>query len=157
MPPLQTVNILIVDDVEATNTLLRGLVLNVFDAMPGDWSCNIFQAYNGKKAMELVTSQKIHLAFLDIELPDHNGLALLDSIKHVHPNCKSIIVTGNGTRKNVVSAISGGVLGFIIKPFNKARFKEAIDNFLKQFSKLEATKKVSGKKKLIDLVKETHG
>lgn len=156
MPNSLKLNILIVDDVETTNALLKGLVLHVIEQHYTHIQCTIYQAYNAKKALEFLHAKNIDLAFLDIELPDRSGLELLENTKLLFPHCKAIMVSGNGTRENVVTAISGGILGFIIKPFNKARVREAFDNFMKQVQFTPSIKTVSAKAKLIDFVRKNH-
>ena len=132
----RVIKVLIVDDAETTNTLLRGLVLHVFTSR--QMRVQILQAYDGRQALDILSKQSIDLAFLDIELPDSNGLKLLQQINRQFKSCKSIVVSANGTRENVVAAISKGALGFVVKPFNQARINEAVANFIKQY---EATAK----------------
>ena len=157
MPESKQINILIVDDVDTTNTLLRGLVLNILDGYPQNWSATIYQARDVKQAIAFLKTKSIHLAFLDIELPDQSGLELLGAMKAHFPDTKSIMVSGNGTKSNVVNAISKGVLGFIVKPFNKARVKEALDNYIEHHKQRKVVKVDNANKKLIDFVRETHG
>lgn len=157
MPESKQLNILIVDDVDTTNTLLRGLVLNVLGGYPQNYSVNVFQASDARHAIDFLKTKSIHLAFLDIELPDQSGLELLGAITAHFADTKCVMVSGNGTKGNVVNAISKGVLGFIVKPFNKARVKEAIDNYLAHHQKTKKVKVDNTKKKLIDFVRQTHG
>lgn len=156
MPEPKQINILIVDDVDTTNTLLRGLVLNILGSYVENWSPVVYQAKDAKQATGYLKTKSIQLAFLDIELPDQSGLELLGVINTHFPDTKSVMVTGNGTKSNVLNAISRGVLGFIIKPFNKARVKETIDNFIKHHKIRKVVKVDNANKKLIDFVRESH-
>lgn len=153
----QKLNILIVDDVDTTNSLLRGLILSVLGDYPQAWDIAIYQASDAKQAINFLKTKSIQLAFLDIELPDQSGLELLGAINVHFPDAKSVMVSGNGTKDNVVNAISKGVLGFIVKPFNKARVKEVLDNFIKQHKNRSVPKQRGVKEKLIEFVQKTHG
>lgn len=128
----QTVNFLIVDDVDATRELLRGLIQSVLNNNNFKIQVNIFQAPTAAQTRQVLEKNNIHLAFLDIELPDGNGLELLRHIKTDYPECKAVMVSGNASKENVLSSIESGVLGFILKPFNYLRVEEAIKNFIKK-------------------------
>jgi len=128
----KAINFLIVDDVDATRELLRGLVQSVAAAHNFKFQLNILQAANGENTRRILEKNKIHLAFLDIELPDQSGLEILRLIKADYPECRCIMVSGNASKPNVVAAIEVGVLGFIVKPFNYIRVEEALLNFIKK-------------------------
>jgi len=66
-------NILIVDDDSATRKLLQVLISR-FDH-------NIFMAENLQEALALVEEHPIDIVFLDVILPDGNGLEALPAIK----------------------------------------------------------------------------
>lgn len=157
MSNAKTINILIVDDMATTNALLRGVVMHIIDTHYHQYHYKVFQAYKGKTALEIMHKNTIDLAFLDIELPDQNGFSLLNIFGQDFPHCKSIMVSVHGTRENVVTAIAQGVLGFIVKPFNKPRVKEPLDKFMKEFQKRPKPGAKSNKDKLIDFVRQNYG
>lgn len=157
MAGTRNINILMVDDVETTNNLLRGVVHHIFEESFPGFSCKIFQAYKGRTALDILQKNPIDLAFLDIELPDSNGFDILAVMSQEFPNSKAIMVSGHGTRGNVVRAISKGVLGFILKPFNKARVKEPLDVFVHDFKKRQIEEPDSSKGKLINFVRQNYG
>lgn len=157
MSDSNTINILILDDVEATNNLLRGVVNHIFETDYEEWQCKVFQAYKGRTALDTLQKNQINLAFLDIELPDRNGFEVLSVLNKEFPDSKAVMVSGHGTRENVVQAISKGVLGFILKPFNKARVKEPLDMFMRGYEKQQLQVSDSGKNKLINFVRQNYG
>lgn len=126
------VNFLIVDDVDATRELLRGLVQSVVSGHNFKFQLNIFQAKSAEQTRKVLEKNKIHLAFLDIELPDQSGLEILRFLKDEHPECFAVMVSGNTSKQNVLAAMEVGILGFISKPFNQVRVTEAVLNFVKK-------------------------
>ncbi|WP_071394724.1 sigma-54-dependent transcriptional regulator [Bacillus tuaregi] len=66
------------------------------------------------------------LAFLDVRLPDGNGLEILKDLKTSQPLCKVIVMTGYSTVKTAVEAIKLGAYDFIEKPFDEIEEIERI-------------------------------
>jgi CheY-like chemotaxis protein len=75
------------------------------------------------------------VTFLDIDLPDGNGLELLDYIRMREPNAYVAILTGSKMKEDIASAEAKGASGYIIKPFTKAKIDETIGNYLDQREK----------------------
>ena len=130
----KNINFLIVDDVDTTRELLRGLIQSVLNNNNFKFQVTVFQAANATQTKQVLEKNTIHLAFLDIELPDGSGLELLRHIKAEYPDCKAVMVSGNASKENVLASVEVGVLGFILKPFNYLRVEEAIKNFVKKSS-----------------------
>lgn len=126
------VNFLIVDDVDATRELLRGLVQSVIASHSFKFQLNIHQAKSAEQTRKILEKTKIDLAFLDIELPDQSGLEILRFLKEEYPDCRAVMVSGNTSKENVLAAMKVGILGFISKPFNQVRVEEAVMNFVKK-------------------------
>ncbi|WP_338749053.1 sigma-54 dependent transcriptional regulator [Bacillus sp. FJAT-52991] len=72
---------------------------------------------SGKEFDQLLTAQRFDLAFIDVRLPDRNGLDILRTLKAAQPHCQSVIMTGYSTVKMAVEAIQIGASDFIEKPF----------------------------------------
>lgn len=60
------------------------------------------------------------LAFLDIHLPDANGLDLLDPLRRAAPGMRIAILSCDGTDENRRRAFDGGAWQFVEKPFEVA-------------------------------------
>lgn len=57
------------------------------------------------------------LAFIDVRLPDRNGIDVLKMMKRQAPHCPCVVMTGYSTVKIAVDAIKHGATDFIEKPF----------------------------------------
>lgn len=125
--------ILIVDDVDYTRQLLRNAILQV--ANNGELKCKRYKfinASNGNDAFAKLEEHKPDLIFLDIELPDINGIDILKTIKSKQPNAFIIMVSGESTIDNVKSSLTNGAAGFIVKPFSAIKVADAMKNYEKK-------------------------
>ena len=73
---------------------------------------------NGADALSELRGQSYDIVFLDIHLPDANGMALLGEIERISPNTTIIIMSGDASETNRESAFAGGALQFLEKPFD---------------------------------------
>lgn len=71
----------------------------------------------GQEAIARLESSHFDLAFLDIHLPDANGLELLGRIKTVSPDTRVLVITSDATLANRQRAVAEGAWQFIEKPF----------------------------------------
>ena len=67
------------------------------------------------------------LLFLDIEMPDLNGLELIESIE-----IKPEVIITTAYREYAVEGFEHNVLDYLVKPIPLKRFLKAIDKFLQQ-------------------------
>jgi PAS domain S-box-containing protein len=70
------------------------------------------------EALEVSKREPFCLAFIDINLPDMNGLALAAELKRSDPLREIVFVTGHGTFDIAVQAIKIGAYDYLRKPFN---------------------------------------
>jgi DNA-binding response OmpR family regulator len=73
---------------------------------------------NGADALLELPRQPYDIVFLDIHLPDANGMTLLGEIEKISPNTTVIIMSGDASETNRERAFAGGALQFIEKPFD---------------------------------------
>lgn len=84
-------------------------------------------ANTGKKALQLIASQKPDVVFLDIELPDMTGFELLQQVDDI--NFQTIFTTSHS--HYAIKAFRFNALDYLIKPINENELNEAIKRFLK--------------------------
>ncbi len=80
----------------------------------------IFEAENGKVALEIIYRELPHLVFLDIHMPEIDGLELLGELqrKPAESSAEIIVVTANDSIANAIDCIRRGAADFLAKPFN---------------------------------------
>ncbi|MGB9790972.1 MAG: sigma-54-dependent transcriptional regulator [Thermacetogeniaceae bacterium] len=77
----------------------------------------VLLAESGEKARRAFR-QPLHLAILDLKLPDADGLELLKEVKSHQPSCEVIMMTGYSTVRSAVKAIQLGAFDYLEKPFS---------------------------------------
>ncbi|MDH5259607.1 MAG: response regulator, partial [Gammaproteobacteria bacterium] len=71
------------------------------------------------------------ITFLDIEMPDGDGLEVLKYIKDNKVKTFSVMVSAHGTFENVKNAMDSGADGFIVKPYSEKKVVEMIKKYRK--------------------------
>ncbi|HEY6073945.1 MAG TPA: response regulator [Anaerolineales bacterium] len=72
---------------------------------------------NGADALAELRRQPYDIVFLDIHLPDSNGIEILREIDKISPVAKIIVISGDASETNRQRAYNGGALQFLEKPF----------------------------------------
>lgn len=108
--------ILVVDD----EPDLEPIVLQKFRNQIRDKSFEFVFAKNGVEALQrLAEDQSIELILTDINMPEMDGLTLLNKIKEMeNPLYRSVIVSAYGDIENIRTAMNRGAFDFIIKPID---------------------------------------
>ena len=83
------------------------------------------------------------IILLDIELPDGNGMDLLDEAAALEPAPKIIIMTAHSSSDMAVEAIQKGAFDFLTKPFDAARLKVTLDNAAAQLTLVKRADKLA--------------
>ncbi|MFT5726477.1 MAG: DNA-binding NtrC family response regulator [Desulforhopalus sp.] len=87
-------------------------------------------AASGKHAIEVLQSTVIDLVFLDIGLPDVNGIQLIPTIQEINNEVEIVILTGLNDAKTAVDALRAGALDYIVKPFDLLEFKSILNRII---------------------------
>ncbi len=74
-------------------------------------------AHNGQEALVLISQGIYDYIFLDLMMPEINGLEILQRIISAHQLTSVIIMTGYPTMDAVINAIHNGASDFLVKPF----------------------------------------
>lgn len=102
-------SILVVDD----NTMLLRKIVRSFAIA----NHQVHSASSIKQACEMLKQHTPQVMCLDIQLPDGNGLDLLDELRRDGSDIPVVIISGHNSAENRVRAAQLGAAGFIAKPF----------------------------------------
>lgn len=119
--------VLIVDDEKEIRTLLKKAVEKVegFEVA--------FDVEDGGRALEIIESSRPHVVFLDVEMPELDGVECAKRILQINPD--TIIIFATGHNEYMSEAFELYAFDYLTKPFKMERV----------FSTLERIKKVNFK------------
>ena len=110
-------------------------------------------AGTGVEALERLNADPtIDMVVTDINMPEMDGLTLLDQIPSVDPNIRSIIISAYGDMKNIRMAMNRGAFDFVTKPLDFADLQVTIDRTLRHM--VEWRDALSSRDKLVALQNE---
>lgn len=112
--------ILIVDDESFIRMALREALRS--------WNYNSLEAGTVKDALRVFAEEDPGVILLDIDLPDGSGLDVLKEIKQRSSETIVIMVTGNVSVPNAVTALRGGAHDFIEKPLRLEELRATLRN-----------------------------
>lgn len=113
----------IIDDEERARNLLQILIKENCPKIS-----EIFQAESLLKGIDTIKTQQPELVFLDIEMPGHSGLEILDFIDRDHYNFEIIFTTAYS--EYAIKAIELSALDYILKPVRASKLTSAVDKAL---------------------------
>ena len=125
---------LIVDHASFIRDLMKKSLRGLF---PG---IQLEEAVNGRKAQQILSTQRFDLVLCDWEMPEMSGLELLTWFRQ-QAEFKAvpfIMVTSRGDKENVVQAIQAGVTDYIGKPFTPEQLSAKVTKALTRTGRLQA-------------------
>lgn len=81
---------------------------------------------SAEDALAYAKKQKVDVAFLDIEMPEKNGLQLAKELKEIHGATNIVFVTGHSHYTG--EAMGMRASGYVMKPINPKRVQEELEN-----------------------------
>ena len=131
-------NCLIVDDEPLALELIESYVLKTpFLELKG-------KCQNAFEAMSVLNTEKIDLIFLDIQMPDMNGI---DFSKTLSPEIKIVFTTA--FKDYAFEGFKVNAIDYLLKPFNYAEFLKAANKASERFTVVEDKKETSGNTQFI--------
>jgi DNA-binding NtrC family response regulator len=104
------IRILIVDDESDLRNLLNHVLTQA--------GYEVVEAPGGEEALNILQRETFDIAFLDIQMPNINGIQVLKYLQKNSPSTKAIMLTGYAGLKNAMEAKQFGATDFINKPYN---------------------------------------
>lgn len=121
--------ILIVDDSSTMRRIIGNVVMQL-----GFQKEDFDEAEDGVKAWKLLGESQYDIILTDWNMPNMNGLDLVKKVRAEgnHQQTPIIMITTEGGKGEVITALKAGVNNYIVKPFNADILKEKLDGVLKK-------------------------
>jgi diguanylate cyclase (GGDEF)-like protein len=122
-----TAKILVIDD----EPLLEYLILQLFRHQIRTQEFEFYFAINGVQALDKLQSDgSFDLVLTDINMPEMDGLTLLENLPTIDPTLKAIVVSAYGDMANIRTAMNRGAFDFLTKPIDFDDLKITINKTL---------------------------
>jgi len=90
----------------------------------------VAEASDGNEAVLKFKEYAPSLVFMDVYMPDKNGIEATREIMAINPAAKVLICSGTGYDDDIDAALKAGARGVIFKPFYDAEVMETVRNIL---------------------------
>ncbi|MDJ0726863.1 MAG: diguanylate cyclase [Prochloraceae cyanobacterium] len=147
--------ILVVDDEPDLEVLLR----QKFRKKIKENELEFFFASNGVEALaKLADKPDIDMVLTDINMPQMDGLTLLQKIKELNPFLKAVIVSAYGDMENIRRAMNLGAFDFLVKPINFQDLEITTQRTLSQIEQIKCIleKEFIAKQNQVELSNKIH-
>ena len=116
-------NILIVDDSKTIRSVIKK-TLDIADVPVGD----LYEAENGKEALDVMNSNWIDLIFADINMPVMTGIEMIKKMSEDNTLDKTpvIIVSTEGSKTRIDELLELGVKAYLRKPINPEELRNIV-------------------------------
>ena len=114
---MERARILVVDDEMGPRESLRMILKPHHD---------IATAESGEAALASIGSFQPDLIFMDIKMPQMDGIELLRRVKEVDPSIEVVMITAYASLETVKNALTHGAFEYLIKPFSRQDLEETV-------------------------------
>lgn len=115
-------NILIVDDSPLFVSKLKAFLI--------DHQHEVTACLKSTEAFEVYQSHRPDLVFMDILMPDLDGISAMKQILKTFPSAKIVIMSSMGQQSKIIEATQAGAMDYITKPFEPRKILGAIEKIL---------------------------
>jgi two-component system nitrogen regulation response regulator NtrX len=116
--------VLVVDDEPRARDIMADILTGA--------GMEVLQAGEGEEAIRLARENDLNLVFLDLFLPDMNGVQVLEAILKDKPSLPVVMISGQGSIQDAVKATKLGAYDFLEKPAEREKILLAARNALER-------------------------
>lgn len=102
------------------------------NALLASIQCDVFEAKNGIEAIAQYDAILPDLVFMDIIMPERDGLEAVAEILSLHPTAKIVMLSSVGTKENLQKALKFGAIDFVQKPIEQERLNVILSTYCKE-------------------------
>ncbi len=107
-------------------------IIKTISAILQDEGHIVYPAGGGRDALDFLKRNDVDVVFLDVWLPDIDGVALLEQINQIAPEISVIMISGHGSIDIAVKSTKLGAFDFLEKPPSMERIITSLNNALER-------------------------
>lgn len=135
--------VVIIDDEKKARNLLRILIEENCPKIT-----EIYEAEDLLTGVEIIRKEEPQIVFLDIEMPEHSGLEILNFIEKDIVNFEIIFTTAYS--EYAIEAFQLSAIDYLLKPIRPTQVKEAVEKTVKVIGKSQINERLTELKKNLD-------
>jgi two-component system chemotaxis response regulator CheY len=119
--------VLIVDDSSVVRSIVRKSI-----EMSGVEVSEVFEAGNGKEALEVLDKEWLDIVFVDLNMPEMNGVELVERMSQdsMLVSTPVVIISSEHRQDKIDELKSRGIRAYIKKPFRPESFRDVVTDVL---------------------------
>jgi len=87
----------------------------------------VAEASNGKEFLDLLDTYQPDLVFMDIKMPEMNGIDATRMALQKYPNLKVIVLSMSGNEEHFSLSLNAGAMAYLLKNSDKTEIEKAIN------------------------------
>ena len=95
----------------------------------------IFTAYNGRQAVDILNKEEIHLVLMDIMMPEMNGISAMVKIRE-KSNVPVILLTAKSEDTDKILGLTVGADDYVTKPFSPSELVARVKAHISRYERL---------------------
>lgn len=116
-------SLLIVDD---SSTVRRSIERHILSERVTE----IYQAANGREAMELFERYRPEFVTMDLTMPEMDGLTCITRMMTLKPDTRLMVISALGDAETAIEAVERGANEYVVKPFSAEDLNLALANLV---------------------------
>lgn len=98
---------------------------------------NILMASSGLEGLEQYKLSHPDIVFLDVVMPEVDGVTTLREIRSFDPNATVVMTTSISSRETVLQLKEAGAYSYLLKPFEEAKFRDILQRTIAYVAELK--------------------
>src|SRR4029450_3173201 len=121
--------VLVVDDDEGVRRVLSRWAV--------DMGYTVQAAADADSALDIMREHQVDVALVDVRMPGHDGIWLIDQVRRLFPETAMVLATGLMEMAPMITP-RPGVVGYIVKPFNREDLAQVVKRGMAERRRLQA-------------------
>ena len=84
----------------------------------------------GQEALGLIQKRDYDFVFVDLKMPEMDGIEVTKAVKHLRPDIDVIVITGYASVESAVETMKYGAMDYVQKPFTEDELLDFVDKSL---------------------------
>lgn len=146
---MEAISVLHVDDEPAVGELTATFLERVDDSL------DVQTVESGRAALEVLDSERVDCVVSDYDMPEMDGLRLLEAVRETNPDLPFVLFTGKGSEEIASEAITAGVTDYLQKGSGRDQYELLANRVANAVSQYRAERQARQHARVNEVLRET--